>query len=384
MPGNPAPDVMGRTYSNVSTYSDTAPAGGTPGTVTVGSGFSFPTILTAFGIPSSSFTVAEIVGPDGHSVLLTNAQAESETAFPDGPAVVWQDSAGVYFLLPSSGSGTTDDGETFAGQSDELDINLYSGALLSVSITSSTQTVKAGKPVHFSATATGALPGETLSYKWYFDDGNGGSQASINHSYLVAGTYDVYLRVTGSKDSIGYSSMIPITVGKAPKGPDRNGGGETKKKKAPASGAGSKGAGDKKSAAKKATTKTTTTAAATTTTATTTSATTTPTTPAASHHSPASRAPRPAGPLLSGIALSAAQITAAQATPTASARPGVPNPARTGHLTPHGRGIGEGFWVALGTLGTLLSGALLEAYGPPRRSWLPHLPELRGVIPGLR
>jgi hypothetical protein len=285
----------------------------------------------------------------------------------------------VHFLEPSTGPGTANEGETATAIVDEpLQVFLHSGSILTVEITASTQKLAVNKPVRFTANVTGAPPGTTLTYTWIFGDGTGSSQTLISHSYSVAGTYDVYLEVTGSGDSMGSSPEIPITVGKAAPGPDRQGGGKVKKKKEPTSGASRKGSSTRKSTGKKGASSTTkagtTNSAAKTgatpaTSSTTTAATATPKAPvkpAASHNVSVKRATRPAAPLLSGIAVSGARVPAARAArPAASARPGVPNPARTGRLTPPGHGVGEWFWIALCTVATLIAGALLECKGWP-------------------
>ena len=368
LPGAPAPDITNRAYNGIST------AGGPPRSVTVTSGYSVPELLEDLD-PGISFTFAEVLGPDGRSVLLTNPQATSVTGtYPDGPPVVWQDSTGVHFLVPSLPGGGAYAGQSFSGQADTITINLHSGSLLNVGISSSTQKVALDKPVKFRSTVTGASPGTSLNYRWSFGDGNGGSQAAVTHHYIVAGTYDVYLRVSSDDDSLGFSSVIAIEVGKAPKGPNRQGGGTSKKKKAATSGAGSKGSGGKKSTAKKV--KSTTTKAASKptgakpSTPTTSTTTTTTTKPAAKPSPPRDtavrRALRPAGALLSGVAISATPKPPERSSPTAPARPGVPDPARTGHLSATHHGPGEGFWIALGILATLIGGALLEWSGPPR------------------
>lgn len=382
LPGSPGPDVEDQSYSNI------AAAGGSPQTLTVTSGYSLGLVISSVD-PGTSFAFAEVQQLGDPSVLLTNAQA----TIADGPPVLWQDGQGrLHVLIPSTGPGRANAGVSFIVMQEELFIYLHSGSILSVGISTLKQKVAVGKPLRFTAAVNGAAPGTTLSYTWEFGDGSGGSQAPISHTYIAPGTYDAYLKVTGSGDSLGFSKVIPITVGKAQKGPDRRGGGTKKKKTAPTSGAGVKGSGGKQSTAKKGTTTTTTTTTFTTATASktpTTAATTTtaenPTVKlAGSHHTAVKRAPRPTGPLLSGVALSGARVRPARATPTASARPGAPNPARAGRLTSPGRGIGERIWIALGALVALLGGALLQAYGSPRRSWVPHLPELRGGTPGLR
>lgn len=382
LPGNPPADVSDRAYSSISTYSDSAPAGGPAGTVTVDSGFSLGTVLNAVGITPDSFTAAEVVGPDSRPVLLTEAQAESPTAFPDGPAVIWQDSAGIHFLLPSDGSGS--DGETFtdegAGTGQKLEINLYSGALLSVDAEASTRKVAVDKPVRFNATVSGQLPGETLTYRWVFDDGYGGSQASISHSYAAPGTYYVFLRVSGSQDSIGYSAMLPVTVGKVPEGPNRDGGGKAKRRAAPTHGASRKGS------AKGQPTRATKRPGSSDQSGPPSSPVlrqpgTSTGEPRPPHSSRSERSPRrqrksiqvarPEGRLLSGIVIGSAGAVPRDTGSSTRSPAGALTPARTGHLKPHAGPVGEQAWIGLLALLAVASGAVLEG------RWLRIPPRLR-------
>jgi hypothetical protein len=362
---------MNQSYSNISTD------GGPPETVTVTNGYSIPQLLSDLA-PTASFGFAEIQDGSGPSILLTNAQATNATAFAAGPPVIWQDSTSAFHVLvPSTGAGTANEGQTFTAQFTTLEIILHSGSVLSVSITPSTQAVTAGTPVQFTSAVD--PPDPTDSYTWSFGDGSGASTASVSHTYVAGGTYNVYLRVAGSDGSLGFSPMIPITVGKAPPGPNRNGGGKTKKKTAPNSGASVKGSTGKKKKAT-STNKSTgaknsgaaTSSASKTTAATTSTTSATPKTsataakPPSRHHAGVKRVPLPAGPLLSGIAVAAARARPASPSPAASKRPGATDPARTGHLTPPSHGPGEGFWVVLAALATLISGGLLEYKGRPR------------------
>lgn len=363
LPGSPPPDVTNRTYGNIITTE-----GGAPQTVTVSSGYSLSLLFSSLD-PGASFTFAEVYLPDGRSLLLTQAQATSKTAFPDGPAVVWDDSQGLHFLMPSTGAGTADAGEaTIAAVDQPLLIYLHTGSILTVSVTASTQEVAVNRPVSFDATVAGASSNATLRYRWSFGDGAGSStETPVSHSYVAPGTYDVYLRVTGTDDSLGFSSLIPITVGKAPLGPNRNGGGTNEKENAATSGAGVKGSDTKKSTGTgKSGGAKATTSATVAVTDTTSASTTTPVRSSARDRG-LKRSP-PSGGLLSGIAVSGESEAPARAAPRAAAPAGAAAPARTGHLVLARRAPGEGFWISLGVLATLISGALLELTGLPRIS----------------
>jgi len=357
---NLMPDVSNQSYQVISS------PGGTAQTVTVSSGYSLGEILNLAEIAPSSFNYAEITAGAAESTLLTAAQATSPATSAD-PPVFYEDGANQDFA-DSSPTG-------YISGSGLVYVNLYPGPQLKVSIKASPSHVTAGKDVKLTATVSGQTPGASMRYQW--DNGTGltyGGGSPLSHPFAIPGTYYAYATVSGSDGSVGISPEISFEIGKAPKGPNRNGGGASKKKKAPTSGPGTRGSPNGKSATGKGKSTTgngkTSSGTSTTTTA---SATTTPpptaTTPAKqtpSHHVSVKRAPRPAGPLLSGIALGSIQPAPAASAPSA-ARAGAVDPARTGHVVArHGLGIGQGFWIALGTLSTLLTGALLEWSGPPR------------------
>jgi hypothetical protein len=372
LPGSLQPDVMGRTYSNISVD------GGAPQTVTV-TGYSVQALLGKLD-PAATFSFAEVLGPLGRSVLLTKAQITSATAFPDGPPVVWDGSGGAHFLLPSTGPGPAQEGESFTGFTDQggtVTINLHSGALLTVAISGPKGPGVVGKPVHFSSSVSGVPRGTTLSYGWYFDDGNGGSGLSVSHTYIVAGTYDVYLRVTGSNDSLGFSPVVPITVGKAPKGPNRVGGGARTEKHAATHGAGAEGLGGAKDSHR-----VTTTRGATESTAPTSHRGTATRVKAAAKSSKTRRAVLPrlrrfVGPLLSGIAVGSTDGLATRSRPPHIAAPGVTNSARTGHLRSSAGDLAEGLWITLGIVAAVVGGALLEWTGP---QWIRRRMRLTAAI----
>lgn len=311
------------------------------------------------------------------SIILTREQATSETAFPDGPAVISAESGGGGQLLePSTGPATGQEGITSTGEP-TLVIDLHSGSILDVAISPSKPEVAAGAPVELKSTVTGQAPGETLSYAWTFGDGTGGSQSSVSHSYLVPGTYDVSLSVSGSDDSLGWATKIPITVGKAPAGPNRAGGGASKHRHAPTSGASVKGSGDTRLPRTSAVTTKANTGAAmrasrgVTPPGTTATPATSDKVPVALHHVPDRGAARPKGALLSGIPITAAQMRSARASAT---RPGAIDPARSGHLTAQNHGLWSALLILLATLATLGGGALLEWAGTPRMSSASHVP----------
>lgn len=344
-----SPDVARRSYSVISS------PGRPARTVTV-TGYSLGGLLNYAGVSQSSFNVAEVFAPGGRPVLFSNAQVRSASAFRDGPPVAWQDSKGSHFLRPSTGANDANASDFFTD--DTVTTYLHSGALLTVRSSTSARRVGVGKPVKLTAAVSGGLPGEALDYQWHFDDGNGASHASVTHAYADAGTYEVYLRVAGSRDSLGVSMVTPIQVGKPPKGPNRQGGGTSDRSQSPTHGGGVGGSqpgtgGGTRGGAGSRTAHTLGPAARIE--------------PSRPHPvpKPRPRTPKPAGPVLSGIAVTGAPQAGTAATPPAS-RGGGSRAARTGHLTPAHHGLREGFWLALGVLAMVVLGAALEGVELPR------------------
>lgn len=342
-------DIVNRSYS-VSSM-----PGGPPNAVTV-TGYSLSALIATAKISVGSFNVAEIGNPAGYPVLLSRAEA-TDTAVAN-PPVFWGSGDATYFA-------DSDPADYVDAPVNGLQVTLLAGALLSVTISSSARHATTGRQVHLMAHVGGALPGESLSYAWQFDDASGGSGASIDHAYSVAGTYDVYVQVTGSKESIG-SAVIPVEIGKAPRGPNRNGGGVEQSHDAPTHGAGERGLGRTKSSGRtgkeanppeKARVVATITASAAS------SLVRAPDVkPVVPRRVRVKRARR-VGPLLSGTALASIR-QAPNSSPVAPA--GVVRAARRGHLVAAHHPLAEGVWIILGALAIVLLGALLEWAAPSR------------------
>ncbi|HWF72943.1 MAG TPA: PKD domain-containing protein [Solirubrobacteraceae bacterium] len=346
---------VNRTYSNV------APPLGVPGTVTVSGGYSLPMILQSAKL-DTSFQSVEIPAPLGPSVVLSAAQATSPGAYTagGGPAAVWADGAGTHFLAPSAPGGATGAGETFATAN--LTVKLHGGPPLAVGIFAGGAIV--GKPVQFHSTVGGAPPETQLLYQWSFGDGTTGSTAGATHTYTATGTYNVYLQVTGSNDSVGASSVIHVVVGNPPPRPTPSSGTGT----GTGSGTGSGvpgGTGTQGNGVGSGTGATTTPAGRTGTVKT--------PVPAKRSRRPVKRPPRPTGPLVSGIAISYVAQPAVTAGGTAGGAAGA---ARAAHLRANAKGLRYGMWIWFGVLLALFAGGLLELRGPWRRSWRAPPPTL--------
>jgi len=188
------------------------------------------------------------------------------------------------------------------GQAAPVQIEVFEGPLLTVTVSASPATVSVGQAVTFSAAVTGQGD-SALSYSWDFDDGAPASAApGPQVTFGSAGQYNVTVQVTDTQGGGGVAS-IPITVGTPPApatgGHKQKGAGKNKKSHSPSGPVKSSGthAGAKPGKTKTgqsttpgSTTTTTSSNGVTTPTTTTTSTATTPSPSTAAHASTAHRA----------------------------------------------------------------------------------------------
>lgn len=341
----PSPDMtMPTTYEVIST------PGASPDAVTVDDGYTLTGLLADAGIAQAP-NVLVLSGTSGPFVVM---DASELTATP--APVVWSDSGGLHFA-----DSDPSDYLTVSGSDPVLWIDLYPGNHLQVGATIAADKLKAGEKVNLAATASGQESGEQLTYHW--EDAAGGQLGGGQEldQALPAGSYQVYAEVTGSDGSIGYSQKIGFTVGDAPKGPSRQGGGTAKRKTAPTSGPGVKGSPTSTHIRGKATVassgaRSTVAAPAVP------KASTSATAPRASttYRSRQQRQPVVAGEPLSGAAIADSSSSQRTANAVRPSRMGTTDPARTGHVRP---GLSEDAWIALAALAAAVAGGLLQDRG---------------------
>jgi hypothetical protein len=325
-------------------YSNIATPGGAPQDVTVTDGYSLSQLFKYLKLGSTSFGSAEIVPPEGPPIVLSSAQVTSASAYDGGPAVVWSDGAGTHFLEPSTPSGAINAGETFTGT---VTIELHRGTPLSLGIYAENATVN--KPVQFHSQVYG---GSALSYQWSFGDSSTGSAADPSHVYTALGTYNVYLQVTGTDDTVGVSQVIHVVVGNPPKlSPTPGAGTGGSGVGAATGGAGAGGSGGTtgagtsaggQAAASKVTSSVHLRAGK------------------RSRRRHAKAVPRPTGPLVSGIEISYISPAAS----SAAAAAGAAQAARAATAKARAAGLDLGMWIWFAVLAMLFGGGLLELSGP--------------------
>jgi hypothetical protein len=216
------PDVVARAY--------TLPGAAAPTPVT---GYSLDRVLAEAGVDPLRFGALSIQATSG-TVVVTRDEATGTTTFPEGPPVFYVENGDARFLRPGRANG--DVPELASGG--PMTVQVAAIGELSVSAKASPRKTKVGKPVRFSATVTGAEEGQSVEVSWSFDDGRRKSGSEVTHRFRRPGTYDVTVGATTGGDAPGADAVVTVRVGKAPAGPDREGGGSDPDQNAPYSGGG--------------------------------------------------------------------------------------------------------------------------------------------------
>jgi PKD repeat protein len=144
----------------------------------------------------------------------------SDQAFPDGPALVWVETASgvTRFLRPVTSDpndvNAPDDIATRPGEA--LVIGVSEGNLLQVHAEASPASTEAGAPVELTASASGAKEGEEVRFRWSFGDGGSAEGASVSHAFGGSGTYQVRVTAEGTEESGGESEPVAVVVGNPP------------------------------------------------------------------------------------------------------------------------------------------------------------------------
>jgi len=339
-------DVVGRSY---------VLRGGTGESRETVTGFSLQALIEAAKADPLRFTYLEVQRPSGGAVLLDNQAARSNSG--DGPPAIYASANGTAFLRPSAGAEDLNADDFFSAPQG-IRIVLHDEPLLQVEAKASTLQTKPGKPVEFSAVVKRAGAGEELSYSWTFEGGGRASGPEATHEFAERGSYKVVLGVTSAGNPTGSSDFLTIQVGAPSGGPDRQGGGRSKRKDAPEHGladgpstGSSEGGGTGLPAAPAS------------------GGEAVAPTPQPETAAPVEPAPEPEGEEVSG------ELLTASTTPPEEEEKQQLAEARSGSLDGEGDSGGDvptAAWGGLATLGLLGLGGLLEARG------------LGGLLPGRR
>ena len=160
------------------------------------SGHSLDRVLRAARVDLYRFGSLAIAW-EGGSIALDREEVTDPDRFADGPPVFYVDGGDVRFLRPADGEPGRVSGPG------PLTLTLSRAARLAVTARASTRRTKPGKPVTFTATVSGARPGERVEVSWYFDDGRSARGRRVTHRFRKPGTYDVVVGATTASSEPG-------------------------------------------------------------------------------------------------------------------------------------------------------------------------------------
>jgi hypothetical protein len=178
--------------------------------------------VTASGVPDINFTTDEVSADgdsdfyDGQIPVVYGNGSSPDLGFirglrsnpspcpPIGPQPGADVNAGVA-------------GDFFDRQ--EIDVTIYSGPALSVSISPESPTTQVGHDLQLSASVG---PQGEASYRYHWDFGDGSALTTrtdrVQHAWSESGSYEVQVTVDGSDGSHGQSGDDRVTVGAPPSG----------------------------------------------------------------------------------------------------------------------------------------------------------------------
>ncbi len=127
--------------------------------------------------------------------------------------VLYNDGTGLIYDRPWRGPGDANaDDEVVLTNPSPFEFEVFEGPPLSVSVSASAGTVRAGATISFSAQVSGEPAGSPLDYTWDFDGVAPSSAANApSVTFASAGRYTVTLQVSDAAGG-GGAATIPITV----------------------------------------------------------------------------------------------------------------------------------------------------------------------------
>lgn len=174
------------------------------------SGASIRRVLGLAGIDPGSVRFLETPRSNGTRATLSGDDLGPNPPFPEGPPLVFIDGTAVRYLRPVRSVTDSNAADNLATQTGApLEITTRTGNILGVRIRANGTTN--GK-LNFEATASGALPGESVDFSWDFGDGATGTGAAAAHRFTTKGTYRVAARAEGDQDSAGSSNILTISA----------------------------------------------------------------------------------------------------------------------------------------------------------------------------
>jgi hypothetical protein len=196
-----------------SNFTVTASAGGKNGTAS----FSITATGTVSSITLSPASVT--LSPLATQQFTATVKDEFGNTISPTPTLTWQVLAGgsvdaTGLLTAGSNAGTNAITASASGKSNSANFTVVipNNPPEWVSRPTATPNPAApGEEISFSAIASDA-DNDALTYAWTFQDGTTAQGASVKHTYTVAGTYRVLLRVTDARGAIT-NGGVQVTVG---------------------------------------------------------------------------------------------------------------------------------------------------------------------------
>lgn len=180
-------------------------------------------VLPCLATPISLNAVKSItvVGPQGAQLepgaAITPGDlnpAGSDFANPQEYPLIFSNGTGITYDRPWRGGSDANSLDNFTVDDPApFEFEVFEGSTFTVTVSSSTASIVAGTPVHFSTTAPGAS-GQT-TYSWSFDGGaNPQTTADPAVTFASPGVYDVTVQVIDSSGGTGIGTD-QVTVGAA-------------------------------------------------------------------------------------------------------------------------------------------------------------------------
>ena len=191
-------------------------------------------------ISLSSVTGITVIGPEGPQLEANAAitpgdlnPSESDFADPQEYPLIFSNGDGITYDRPWRGGSDDNSADNFTVDSPTpFRFEVFEGATFTVNVSASTQSVGAGAPLSFRASAPEATG--QLTYSWSFDGGaSAQTAADPTVTFANPGVYDVTVQVIDGGGGVGIGTD-QVTVGAAtpttasahprPTGPAHSGG----------------------------------------------------------------------------------------------------------------------------------------------------------------
>lgn len=159
----------------------------------------------------------EVTLPGAEVVNLSRGEALTQSGFPDGPPILWQDGSDTVLFLPGRANGSA--GSYHRYRTSAVPIRIGKGEVYDITLSPESIEVDVGDRVTFNARVSNPVAGEKLSFRWTV---NGtleatGSASRFSKTFRREGRYSVVVTVSGKRESSSAAALV--TVGSPPAPP---------------------------------------------------------------------------------------------------------------------------------------------------------------------